>query len=184
MEKTLQEIMDQEDRKTWGPGHPDRRQTTEKILPVQRLKLVRDGSIRYNAPTPPITSPQYCLDIFRTHFAGATIEIMSALSVNMQNEFLNLSNVAYGTIGRMNVHPREIFKNVLAKDNAAKFILAHNHPSGNATPSPEDLETMESIRNLGIELGCRLIDFIIIGQADDSYYSHNELHYEYFAAPS
>lgn len=177
--KTLAEIMSEQDQRTWGPAQPDRRKP-KTMLPVGKLQWVRDGSIKYDAPKSPITSPTHCLEIFRTIFDGADKELVAALSLTMQNEYINCPKVAWGTIGHVVVHPGEVFKNVLAKDNAAKFILAHNHPEGNATPSPEDMAMMEEIRDLGIRLGCRLVDFMIVGQADNSYYSHRELHYDYF----
>jgi len=186
---TLKDIIDQEDRKQWGPEvTEDRRRTYEqrrldverRILPTQKLKLVRDGSIKYNAPKSPITSPDHSLEIFRSVFAGADKELVYILSLSMNNEYINCPLVAWGTIGHVVVHPREVFKHAISRDNAAKFIMAHNHPSGDPTPSPEDMVMLEKIRDLGIELGCRMVDFIIIGDGGNAYYSHRELNYDYF----
>lgn len=147
-----------------------------KTVPVQRLKYVRDGNIKYQVPRVPITSPEHCLGIFRDHFKSAPGEMVSVLSVNAQNQYLAVTPVAWGTLKYVHVTLRQIFTPLLAKDNAAAFILAHNHPSGDPTPSPDDLDRLEEARAEGIRLECPLLDFIIIGQGTDAYYSHRESH--------
>jgi DNA repair protein RadC len=69
------------------------------------------------------------------------------------------------------VHPRELFKSAINK-SAAAIILAHNHPSGDATPSREDIEVTKRIKSGGQLLGIDVIDHIIIG--DNCYYSFKE----------
>lgn len=178
MEKVLKQVMDEVTKKFGdNPAEIDRRRK-EGFMPTQKLKLVRDGSIKFDAPKAPITTPARCLSIFRTFLEGADKEILALLSLTMQNEYLNCSAVAFGTISHVVVHPREVFKYALARDNAAKFVLCHNHPSGNAAPSPEDMNLMEDIQDLGNRLGCRMVDFLIIGDGNETYFSYRENNYD------
>jgi DNA repair protein RadC len=73
-----------------------------------------------------------------------------------------------GTINHSVVHPREIFKEAYLL-SAVAIILVHNHPSGNPLPSKEDVEITEKIRSVGVLLGIKLVDHIIIGK--NNYYS-------------
>jgi DNA repair protein RadC len=190
MEKLLRDIIEENDRKKWNEGEPVKKYpppppapppaaepNEQKRVGVQELKLVRHGSIRYDIPKSPVTGPEASLQIFRQFFEGADREIAATLALNKQNEFIALTAVAYGTIDHVHVTPREVFKAVLAKDNAAGFIIAHNHPSGNPTPHPDDFTLLEKLRDLGAELGCYLHDFLVLGDGTDKYYSHRELHY-------
>lgn len=80
------------------------------------------------------------------------------------------------TIGLLNVslaHPREVFAGPL-KDRAAAIVVAHNHPSGNAEPSKEDIKTTQQLAAAGILLGIPLHDHIIV--ACGSHYSFRAHH--------
>ena len=76
-----------------------------------------------------------------------------------------------GTINYSVVHPREIFKEAYLL-SASAIICVHNHPSGNVFPSKEDLKLTSDIQKIGILLGIKLVDHIIIG--NDKYYSFLE----------
>jgi DNA repair protein RadC len=67
-----------------------------------------------------------------------------------------------GTLHSSLVHPREVFKAAILS-NAAGFILAHNHPSGELTPSKDDIAVTERIKEAGDLLGIDLLDHIIVG---------------------
>jgi DNA repair protein RadC len=79
------------------------------------------------------------------------------------------------TIGLLNVslaHPREVFAGPL-KDRAASVIVAHNHPSGTASPSKEDIKTTQQLVSAGILLGIPLHDhFIVTGTGHYSFRAH------------
>lgn len=76
-----------------------------------------------------------------------------------------------GTLTNCYVHPREIFKYAIMK-NAASIFVAHNHPSGLATPSADDIKLTKGIVEAGKIIGIPCLDHIIIG--DGSYYSFQE----------
>lgn len=76
-----------------------------------------------------------------------------------------------GTVNYSLVHPRDIFKRAYML-NASSIICVHNHPSGEVRPSLEDINLTNKIKEIGLLMGIKLIDHIIIG--DDKYYSFLE----------
>lgn len=77
----------------------------------------------------------------------------------------------YGTINQATVYPREIIKEAL-KCNAAAIIVAHNHPSGNCTPSESDRILTKKIEMACDLVGIRFVDHIVVGKGD--YFSFKE----------
>jgi len=86
--------------------------------------------------------------------------------------------VSVGLLDCSLVHPREIF-NQAVRSSAAKIILVHNHPSGSAVPSPQDLEVTRQIYRAGIIMGIDLLDHIVLGAGE--YTSIRQDHGELFA---
>lgn len=92
--------------------------------------------------------------------------------LDTRNRILGMEVVSIGSLNSSVVHPREIFK-VCVKRSAAAVILAHNHPSGDPSPSEEDVEVTERIVRAGLVLGIDVLDHLIIG--DNCYVSLREL---------
>lgn len=93
--------------------------------------------------------------------SGLPVEKMWAVYINNSLEMVGYVEVSMGTLSETLVHPRNIFSGALLT-NAAQVVLAHNHPSGNATPSSEDIETTKRMVEAGKLLGINLLDHIII----------------------
>ena len=93
-----------------------------------------------------------CLD--REHFR--------ALLLNAKNQVLYADRIAVGTLSQSSVHPRELFKNAI-KRSAAAVILVHNHPSGDPTPSKEDLDVTRRLAQAGEIIGINVLDHVVIG---------------------
>ena len=66
-----------------------------------------------------------------------------------------------GTINQSIIHPREIFHHAI-QDRAASIILVHNHPSGNTTPSKDDVETTSKIKRIGDLVGINVMEHLIV----------------------
>jgi DNA repair protein RadC len=98
-------------------------------------------------------------------------EVFAILCVTTKHRVIAYHEVSRGTLDSTLVHPREIFKAVLLA-NAAAIVAAHNHPSGDPTPSPDDLELTHRLAAAGDVLGIPMLDHIIIG--DGCYYSFKE----------
>lgn len=89
-------------------------------------------------------------------------EHFKMILLNTKNHILALEVVSIGTLNSSTVHPREIFKSAI-KRSAASIILVHNHPSGDPTPSCEDIETTKRIIEAGEIIGISVMDHLIIG---------------------
>jgi DNA repair protein RadC len=81
--------------------------------------------------------------------------------LDCQNKIKLLELVSLGTLNSSLVHPREVFTRAVG-ERSAQIIIAHNHPSGEAMPSEEDLKLTERLRKAGELLGIELIDHIVV----------------------
>ena len=84
-----------------------------------------------------------------------------ALYLNARNELIHREDISIGTVNASIVHPRDVFAPAL-EHNATAVIVAHNHPSGNSEPSPEDYEVTARLRDAGKLLGITLVEHIIV----------------------
>ena len=89
-------------------------------------------------------------------------EVFAVIFLNQKHGVLAYRELFRGSIHASSVHPREIVKAVL-KENAAAVILAHNHPSGHVSPSPDDLRLTEEMKALLTHLDVRVVDHLIVG---------------------
>lgn len=103
--------------------------------------------------------------------AGKPQEHFVSISLNGANEVIEKRVVTVGLLDRSQVHPREVFADVIA-DRAAAVILAHNHPSGDLRPSDNDLQMHNQLLEAARILGLRVLDHIIVGKK--GYYSFQE----------
>ncbi len=99
-------------------------------------------------------------------------ETFVALYLNTKNRVIKKDTVSRGSLNANIVHPREVYREAIL-NSAASVIVAHNHPSGDPTPSKEDLEITERLYKTGEIMGIGLIDHVIIGESGQ-YYSMKE----------
>ena len=92
-------------------------------------------------------------------------EVFLALLLDGKNRILREVQVSSGSLTASIVHPREVFAPVV-RESAAAVLFVHNHPSGDPTPSREDLEITARLREVGELMGVRVLDHIIIGSGD------------------
>jgi len=95
------------------------------------------------------------------HIADKKQEYFVCLSLSGAHEVLESRVVTVGLLTSSQVHPREVFADAIA-DRAAAVILAHNHPSGNLEPSPEDLALTRQLVEAGKILGIEVLDHLIV----------------------
>lgn len=88
-------------------------------------------------------------------------EVLRIFYLNSGNEVLNEAEIE-GGVSSVSVEPKEIFRKGLKKD-ASALILAHNHPSGDSRPTPEDIEFTGKLRELGEVLGLEVLDHAVVG---------------------
>ena len=89
-------------------------------------------------------------------------EYFKSVLVNTKGQIITIDDVSVGELSSTVVHPREVFSSAVRK-SAAAIIFVHNHPSGDPTPSREDIETTKRLIDSGKLLGIRVLDHIIIG---------------------
>ena len=94
--------------------------------------------------------------------------------LNTKNEPTNITVVSVGSLNKAIVHPREVFKTAILS-NAASVMAFHNHPSGDTTPSDQDIQLTHRLVEAGELLGIKLLDHLIIG--DGSFTSLKEKGY-------
>lgn len=140
-----------------------------KRIDIVRCKMVKESSVKYEKRV--ITSPFYGYIIVKDFLEDLDREQVMMLCLNSKNEPTNLSVISMGTVNSSLIHPREVFK-IAILSNASKIMLAHNHPSGNPSPSHEDELMTKRIKDCGDMMGIQLLDHIIVG--DNTYYSFKE----------
>jgi len=95
-------------------------------------------------------------------------ECFVAIFLDTRNQVIRTQTISVGTVAGSPAHPREVFKEALAH-GSANLIVCHNHPSGNPSPSREDITLTQRLKQAGDLMGVPLLDHIIIG--DGSYVS-------------
>ncbi len=109
-----------------------------------------------------IKSAQDIYDLLGYEMGRLDREQIRVVMLDVRNGVIDTEIVSIGTIDSCVGHPREIFKNAIIK-GAASIILTHNHPSGLAAPSPEDLALTKRLIEVGKFLGIEVVDHIVIG---------------------
>ena len=131
---------------------------------VRRLLAVRELARRWHVPTdsaaPAVTSPREALLQFQD-LRSSVKECFAVLYLNTRNQPLACERVAVGGLNVAALQPREVFGPALTL-GAAAVILAHNHPSGDPTPSPEDLAVTRHLQEAGRLLGVEVLDHLVI----------------------
>jgi DNA repair protein RadC len=117
------------------------------------------------------TTPAQVFQHFHYRFRDRRKEYFLILLLDGKNRILREVQISEGSLNQSIVHPREVF-NPAVRESAAAVILVHNHPSGDPTPSREDLEISRRLKEAGELLGIRVLDHIIIG--DNAYVSFVE----------
>ncbi len=105
------------------------------------------------------------------HYTGRKQEHFICISLNGANEVIEKRIVTVGLLDKSQVHPREVFADVIT-DRAAAVIFAHNHPSGELKPSNSDLKIHEQLTEAAKILGLRVLDHLIVTKK--GYYSFQE----------
>jgi len=97
------------------------------------------------------------------HLADRRQEHFVSVTLSGAHEVIAIRVVTIGLLNTAHVHPREVFSDAIT-DRAAAIIVAHNHPSGDLSPSAEDLAVTKMLRNAGALLGIPLLDHIIVSR--------------------
>jgi len=123
------------------------------------IKLVREKAF-YS--TENLSHPEAVIKLFEKKLSEYDREQLIVLNLTAKNEVINIHIASMGSLDASIATPREIFKAAILS-NAKSIILLHNHPSGNPTPSAEDISTTRKIQKAGELIEIKLLDHIIVG---------------------
>lgn len=132
------------------------------------LELGRRVAASPAAERPVIRTPDDAAAVVMENFRHLDREHFGVLVLNTKHQVLAHDRVSVGTLNSSSVHPREVFKNAVRR-NAAALVLVHNHPSGDPTPSRQDIELTRRLVEAGQIMGIEILDHIIVG--DNKYTS-------------
>lgn len=126
---------------------------------VPLVKCVREG--RLPVQDRMLTSPDAAAAVALSHLAPYDQEHFAVLLLNAKNRLVAVNTVSIGTLDECITVPRDVFKAAILL-GAASLILAHNHPSGDPTPSSADLAVTDRLCDAGRLLGIPVLDHLIV----------------------
>jgi len=135
------------------------------------IELGRRLSLEKTQEKTTINSPQDAANLVRFEMSGLTREEIWVLLLDTRNRVIDIEKVYAGSLNSAFARIAELFKSAILR-NAASIIAVHNHPSGDPTPSPEDIAMTRNMIQAGKLLDIPLLDHLIIGV--DSYLSLKE----------
>ncbi|WP_027338566.1 RadC family protein [Halonatronum saccharophilum] len=134
------------------------------LAKATQLKAVAELGKRLslaNSNLKKISSPQDVAQILIPRIGFSHQERFEVVLLNTKNRIIGIKEVTRGTVNSSLVHPREVFRWAI-KRNSVAIILAHNHPSGDLTPSKEDIEVTKRLVEVGKVVGIEVLDSLII----------------------
>jgi DNA repair protein RadC len=126
--------------------------------------LARRMAEQLKRESPVLDNPDAVVALLREQNRLKKVETLQVLLLNVRRRLIRVDEIADGTLDSLLVHPREVFKSAIAA-NAAAVVLAHNHPSGDPTPSEADIKVTRDLIRAGQLLKIEVLDHVIIGRA-------------------
>ncbi len=138
---------------------------TNTNIDIVKIQMVRDGSIEYGKN--PISKPEDLAELGLKFLKNADREMFILVCLNAKNFINCIHLVSIGTLDKAVLSPREVMKAALLS-NASSIAFIHNHPSGDAEPSPEDVSLTRRLASCADLFEIRVLDHVIV--ADDVHY--------------
>jgi len=134
-----------------------------RVALLQGLRGLVERFHRQRLANGPLLSSSLAVRGFlRAQLAPRKRELFACLFLDSRHHLIEFEVLFQGTVDRASVHPREVLRRCLEL-NAAAVIIAHNHPSGVAEPSPADIALTSSLGGLLSQLDVRLLDHLVVG---------------------
>jgi DNA repair protein RadC len=131
-------------------------------VPAYKCVLVRERSILLDKA---ITQPAAAIELAIRELGNMPNEQLIVFSLDTKLRVIGQHTVTTGTLDASLVHPREVFRSAIIL-NASAIIIAHNHPSGDLTPSRQDREVFDRLKRAGEIIGIQVMDSVIVSEAD------------------
>jgi DNA repair protein RadC len=133
----------------------------KKLMAVR--DLVKRALVAIPEKKKAIRTPKDVVDIMMKYLRYEAKENFYVLILDTKNQVINISKISEGSVNTSIVNPANVFKEVLKYETSNSIVLVHNHPSGDPTPSIDDVNITEQIIKAGKLLNIEIIDHIIIG---------------------
>lgn len=135
-----------------------------------QLQAVQEINRRFQAQglqrAGPVTDSRAAFSLIRSHLGDRLSEVFCCVWLDTRHRLIRLDEMFQGTIDGASVHPREVVRRALSL-NAAAVILAHNHPSGVAEPSPSDRAITDRLKKALKLIDVRILDHVVIGDTEN-----------------
>jgi DNA repair protein RadC len=145
----------------------------EKLMRYTKTQLI-DMLVKENAVA--VTTPSDVLEPILNELETLKfqeVECFVCITLDGCHKIIGTYVISKGLVNRTLVHAREVFRHAIA-DNAVAIIIAHNHPSGDLTPSEDDKETTKRMKRAGDILGIKVLDHLIVSPSVQGYFSFLE----------
>jgi DNA repair protein RadC len=149
---------------------------------IAAFTLARKMAEELQRESPVLDNPEVVAQLLRDQNLVKNVETFQVLLLNTRRRLIRVEEISDGTLDTILVHPREVFKYAIAA-NASAIVLAHNHPSGDPTPSEADIKVTRDLIRAGQLLKIDVLDHVILGRSTKErpkdYVSLRELGYFY-----
>ncbi len=149
---------------------------------VAAFALARKMARELQDESPVLDTPENVVRLLHARNLVKNAETLQVLLLNTRRRLIRVEEISNGTLDTLLVHAREVFRSAISA-NASAIVLAHNHPSGDPTPSEADIKVTRDLIRAGQLLKIEVLDHIILGRATaeraKEYSSLRELGYFY-----
>lgn len=129
-------------------------------IPMVELRVVREAGVKYDARSR-ILTPGALYWFVRPMIEGLCEERFFAIHLNSQSRPISIQEISRGMVNLTMAHPREVFRGAIAA-GAVSIACAHNHPSGDPTPSRDDIALTKRLVDAGRIVGIPMIDHLVV----------------------
>lgn len=140
---------------------------TKAVEILAAFALARRLQRRMDGERPHIQTPADVANLLREQFRGKNQEEFHVLLLDTRNYVVRADCVTRGLVDRSQVHAREVFRTAI-RESCSRILLAHNHPSGDPTPSPQDIDCTRSLVSAGKVIGIDVLDHVVLGTCTPS----------------
>jgi DNA repair protein RadC len=138
---------------------------------IAAIELGRRTLVRDMVERPRLSTPRQMAAHLLPEYGSCAVEQFGIVMLDSKHRVIRIKLLSVGSLDSTVVHPREVFREAAAAA-AAAIVLFHNHPSGDATPSPDDVVLTARMISAGDIMGIEVVDHLIL--ADQTYYSMME----------
>jgi DNA repair protein RadC len=145
--------------------HSGKYTARHELTPDQIIRAAKAALAARCARATVLTSPEAVADYLVVHYSAKPAEVFTCIFLDNRHALIAAEDLFFGTVDGASVHRREIARRCLEL-NAAAVILAHNHPSGNPTPSQADQRITQRSKETLALLDVRVLDHFVVGGGD------------------